>query len=92
MPYPHEHACRLRDPGDFAARSFRSMQRRHGAKPYRVILGKLRGASGPDDPLVEQTYRYPTGVWTEEEARSHCRDHDGGFFEPATRVREHAHR
>ncbi|HTS87484.1 MAG TPA: hypothetical protein VMG41_03250 [Gemmatimonadales bacterium] len=83
MPYPHEHACRLRDPGEFAAGSFRSMHRMHGGKPYRVILGKLAGVSGPDDPLVEQTYRYPTDAWTEGEARAHCREHGGGLFEPA---------
>jgi hypothetical protein len=85
MPYPHEHACRLRDPDDFAAGSFRSMQRLHGSKPYRVIMGKLRGKSGSKDPMVEQTYRYPADVWTKGEAMAHCREHSGHRFEPAVR-------
>lgn len=84
MPYPHEHACRLRDPGEFAPRSFRSMERMHGSKTYRVILGKLRGKSGRADPMVEQTYRYPADAWTEDEAMAHCREHRGELFEPAT--------
>ena len=84
MPYPHEHACRLRDPGEFAPGSFRSVRRRHGTQPYRVIMGKLRNRSGPDDPMVEQTYRYPAADWTLEEARAHCAAHYGRLFEPAT--------
>jgi len=73
MPYPHEHACRLRDPDDFAPGSFRSMERRHGSKPYQVIMGKLKGKSGPGNPMVEQTYRYAAAVWTRDEAMAHCR-------------------
>jgi hypothetical protein len=84
MPFPHEHACRLRDPDDFAHASFRSMDRMHGTKPYRVILGKIKGRSGPGDPMVKQTYRYPADVWTAEEALSHGRAHGGKHFEPAT--------
>ena len=86
MPYPQEHACRLRDPREFAPRSFRSMERRHGSRPYRVILGKLEGRNAPADPMVEQAYRYPVDVWTEDQARAHCREHDGARFEPATRL------
>lgn len=85
MPYPNEHACRLRDPDAFAPGSFRSMQRVHGSKPYRVIMGKLRDRSGPENPMVEQTYRYPADMWTPDEAMAHCRDHGGHLFEPATR-------
>ena len=84
MPYPNEHACRLRDPDEFAPGGFRSIQRTHGSKPYRVIVGKLRVRSGRRDPMVEQTYRYPTEAWIEEEARVHCREHGGLVFEPAT--------
>ena len=84
MPYPHEHACRLRDPDEFAPGSFRSMTRTNGSKRYRVVMGKLRAKKGPDDPMVEQTYRYPADAWTAEEARSHCGTHGGRLFEPAT--------
>jgi len=84
MPYPHEHACRLRDPHGFAPATFRSMHRMHGSKPYRVIMGKLGGQSARGDPMVEQTYRYPVDDWTVEEAEAHCRAHGGMLFEPAT--------
>jgi len=63
------------------------MERMHGSKPYRVILGKLKGTSARADPMVEQTYRYPIDAWTEGEAMAHCREHGGGLFEPATRPR-----
>jgi hypothetical protein len=74
----------MRDPDDFAPGSFRSMTRTHGSKPYRVILGKLTGASARGDPMVEQTYRYPVDAWTAEDAEAHCRTHGGRLFEPAT--------
>ena len=83
MPYPHEHACRLRDPSEFAPRTFRSMHRKHGSKVYRVIIGKLRWRSAAADSMVEQAYRYPTAEWSEEEARAHCDAHGGRVFEPA---------
>ncbi len=85
MPYPNEHACPLRDPGDFAPGTFRSMQRMHGSKLYRVIMGKLNGKSGRGSRLVEQTYRYPADAWSEDEALAHCWEHGGERFEPATR-------
>lgn len=61
------------------------MRRRHGSKPYRVIVGKLRARSVLRDPLIEQTYRYPTDTWTADEAMAHCREHEGQLFEPAAR-------
>jgi hypothetical protein len=84
VPYPNEHACRLRDPADFAPGTFRSMSRQHTGRRYRVILGKLRGKSGARDPMVEQTYRYPSDTWTAREAMAHCRGHGGLLFEAAT--------
>lgn len=60
------------------------MWRVHDGRSYRVILGKLAGQSGRDDPMVEQTYRYPADVWTEHDAMTHCGEHGGGRFEPAT--------
>jgi hypothetical protein len=56
----------------------------HGTKPYRAVLGKVKGKTEPHDPMVEQTYRYRADVWTAEQAQSHCRAHGGMFFEPAT--------
>mgnify|MGYP001611010022 CR=1 FL=1 len=74
-PLPNEHACRLRDPGDFQENSFRRMEREHGGKKYSVIMGRLTGETA----LTEQAYRYPKKTWTAASARGHCRSHDGNF-------------
>ena len=42
-PYPNEHACRLREPGDFEPDSFVRVERDHEGKKYSVIQGKLKG-------------------------------------------------
>ncbi len=80
MPYPNEHACRLRDPGDFEEDSFRRSSRESDGKRYDVIMGRLTG----EDTMTEQAYRYPKDVWTAAEARAHCTEHDGISFEPAS--------
>jgi HK97 family phage prohead protease len=79
MPYPNEHACRLREPGEFQADSFKRSSRKHKGKTYDVISGKLKG----EDTMTEQAYRYPKDTWTANQARSHCEDHEGIRFEPA---------
>lgn len=86
MPYPGEHACRLRDPDLFDSDSFRRIERERESdgKKYSVILGKLKG----EDALTEQAYRYPKESWTTAEARKHCQDHDGKSFEPAEEKKE----
>ena len=78
MPFLHEASCRLRNPADFQKDSFRRVQRKHGEKPYSVIMAKLIGKSS----MMEQAYRYPVANWTTKEARSHCDSH-GGNFTPA---------
>lgn len=83
MPYPNEHACRLREPSEFADGSFRRGDRDHGGKSYGVIYGKLKGGSS----MTEQAYRYPKKDWTAEQARSHCGRH-GGKFEAASEAAE----
>jgi len=77
-PYPNEHACRLRDPDDFQEGSFKRTTRVSDGKKYSVIMGRLEG----ETTMTEQAYRYDKEVWTEGEADSHCKDHDGKF-EPA---------
>jgi hypothetical protein len=79
-PYPNEHACRLRDPKDFKPKSFRRVTRKSDGKTYSIIMGKLKDGDGS---MVEQAYRYPKDEWTPAEAKKHCKDHDGGTFEPA---------
>lgn len=75
MPYPNEHACRLRDPNDFKPDSFRRIEREHEGKKYDAIMGKLKG----QDTMTDQAYRYPKDTWQESEAKSHCADHNGSF-------------
>jgi hypothetical protein len=74
-PYPNEHACRLRNPNDFQDDSFRRTSREHEGKKYSVIMGKLKGES----TMTEQAYRYAKDTWKVNEARSHCKSHDGTF-------------
>jgi HK97 family phage prohead protease len=80
MPYPNEHACRLRDPGDFEEDSFRRTEREHEGRSYSVIMGRLEG----EEELTEQAYRYPKDGWTAADARAHCEAHDGQEFSPAS--------
>jgi len=83
-PYPNEHACRLRDPGDFQDGSFRRTSRDHEGKSYDVIMGRLKG----ETTMTEQAYRYPKDTWDAPEARSHCSDHDGTFEAAASDTAE----
>jgi HK97 family phage prohead protease len=66
-PYPNEHACRLRDPGDFEEDSFRRTGRQTAGKKYNVVMGKLKGES----TMTEQAYRYPKADWPEADAKRH---------------------
>jgi hypothetical protein len=79
-PYPNEHACRLRDPKTLDIVG--SGTRQHNGKTYRIIFGKPKGK--PEAGSIEQAYRYPIKIWSEAEAREHCKAH-GGTFEPATK-------
>src|SRR3990167_10965791 len=80
MPYPTEHACRLRKPEDFQKYSFVRSSREHEGKKYDCIQGRLEG----EDALTDQAFRYPKETWEADEARSHCEEHDGILFEPAS--------
>jgi hypothetical protein len=63
LPYPNEHACRLRDPEGLEIVG--SDEREHNDKTYRVIFGKPKDGDGS----VEQAYRYPKDSWSEEAAQ-----------------------
>ncbi len=78
-PMMNFHACRLRKPEDFQDGSFVTSERDHEGKMYKVVQGRLEG----EDSLTDQAFRYPKDHWDEDEARSHCEDHDGILFEPA---------
>ncbi len=83
-PYPGEHSCRLRDPGDFQGDSFRRTTREHEGKPYAIIMGKLEG----ETTMTEQAYRYSTSDWDEGQARNHCEGHDGNFEAAVLKAKE----
>ena len=74
-PLPNEHACRLRDPGDFQEDSFRRDKREHEGKEYSIIMGRLKG----ETTMTEQSYRYDKGAWTAAQAGAHCKAHEGNF-------------
>jgi len=74
MPYPNEHACRIRPPGDFQPKSFRRIKQ----GKLSIIIGRLKGKT----TTTAQTYRYPKDQWSVAEARAHCRK-AGGSFEAA---------
>lgn len=75
MPYPNEHACRLKDPGSFQKGRFRRTSRKSGGKLYHIIMGRLKGQSA----MTEQAYRYPKESWPAAKARKHCSEHSGRF-------------
>ena len=92
MPYPNEHAARLRDPADFDPDSFR---RTNGGTIYGsktvpatigIIWGKLKGANAPSDNPIPQALRFPTADWTAAEARKWLSDNEitTVSFEPAS--------
>jgi len=79
MPYPNEHACRLREPNGRPAKRVNG-DREHNGKAYDVIYQQKRDS----DAWEEQAYRYPKEKWTADSARAHCRSHDGLSFEAAS--------
>lgn len=98
MPYTNEHSARLRDPGDFKDRPDWSeegkFRRTEGGELFggnlivprtiSVIWGQLKEQEG--DAAFPQALRFPTGDWTEAQARAWLEDHKVEFesFEPAS--------
>jgi len=91
MPYPNEHAARLRNPDDFDPKSFR---RTDGGMIYgkikvpktvAIIWGKLKGKAKPSDNPVPQALRFAKENWTAEKARKWLKDNGVKYisFEPA---------
>lgn len=78
MPYPNEHAARVRDPDDFETGSMRSKDLKDGV---RIILGKLKGETA----MTVQAYRFDKTKFTPEQAKKWLKDNDvkSISFEPA---------
>jgi hypothetical protein len=75
MPYPNEHACRLKDPTLFVR-----ILELWDAKGARGIGGPLK--SDPSGGTVTQSIHYRRREWTAAEAAADCRS-KGGSFEAA---------
>lgn len=71
MPYPAEHAARVRDPADFVPGERVSKEVSPG---IRLILGRLKSA--PKGALVAQTYRFAKERFTKAQARAWLKEHD----------------
>jgi hypothetical protein len=74
VPYPNEHSCRIRQPGEFKPESFRRIK----SGKVELIIGKLKEKS----TTILQAIRYSTADWPVEKARADCKDR-GGSFEAA---------
>jgi len=79
MPYPNEHACRLKDPGGFQKGSFRRIKRGN----LGIIIARPKGTT----KTTAQAYRYPTANYTAAQAKAHCKK-AGGSFAAATGEKE----
>jgi len=82
-PYPNFHACRILEPDAFDRFRTSSETIEDGdfdGKSVEILFG--RHAESGDWSLT--SYRMPVEEWSETEARSFCRAHDGILFEPAT--------
>ena len=78
-PYPNFHACRILEPDAFD-RFRTSSETTEEGKAMEILFG--RHAESGEWALT--SYRMPIESWSETEARSFCRAHDGILFEPAT--------
>lgn len=78
MPYPNEHAARIRDPGSFEENSFRSKELKNG---IRIIVAKLKGGTS----MVIQAYRFSVDNFTIEQAKKWLENNKIHYikFEPA---------
>ena len=98
MPYPNEHAARLRNPKDFVKDSFRRKKdgtiygRTKVPTSVSVIWAKLKGKSKPSDNPIPQALRFPTSSWTADTAKKWLKTNGVKYvaFEPASRKSENS--
>jgi hypothetical protein len=83
MPFPNEHAARVRIPGDFQPDSFKRKEIKPGID---IIIGRLKG----EDTMTTQAYRFDKTKFTVEEAKKWLKDNDIKviLFEPAKETTE----
>ncbi len=95
MPYPNEHAARIRQPGNFNPDTFRRTKGGKAVLPgsglitvpntISIIWGKLKGSDKPADQPLVQALRFPTKNYTASEAKSWLSNNKVKYisFEPA---------
>lgn len=77
-PFPNEHSCRLKEPNYDEYRR-KKCEQKHDNKCIDVIYGIKKK---PKRTSEAQALRYSVDVWTESEAKAHCKSREGKF-EPA---------
>ncbi|MFX1499331.1 MAG: hypothetical protein ACFFDH_00040 [Promethearchaeota archaeon] len=93
MPFPNEHAARLKDPALFDPKTFRRTEGGtiYGSKEVpsiiSIIWGKLKTANKPSDNPIPQALRFPIKDWTVTEAKKWLKDNNIKFlaFEEAVK-------
>ena len=75
-PYPNEHSCRLQMPNKYDRFVRKNCARKSDGKCIDHVYGIKEGKS------ELQALRYKKDIWTESDAKAHCKD-EKGFFEPA---------
>ncbi len=73
------HECVVEDAEAFQADSFRELDGEVDGKPVIVVIAKRLGETFTG----VQAIRYAGDIWSESDARSHCKDHRGVLFTPA---------
>ena len=76
MPYANEHSC------DLSSKNFDTYRRvncdqKHDGKCIDTVYG-ITG-SGKDRKSEISSLRYKTSIWTETDAKSHCKSRKGKF-------------
>ena len=86
MPYKGEHSCRLNDPAQYDEFRRGNCDQKYEGKCIDIIYGIK---TKPERKSDIQALRYSVKIWTESEARNHCKSRDGSF-EPAEEGGEEA--
>jgi len=73
MPYENEHSCRLKPP-NYKKYARKNCYKKHDGKCIDFVFGVI----GPDESEL-QSMRYPIDVWSESDAKAHCKEHEGTF-------------